>query len=143
MVVGGHSRNIGKTSVVAGLIRKLPHRNWTAMKVTQYGHGVCSRDGGACGARHGCRSPFALSRGGGTQPQRQRPVPGRGRRRSYWLRASAAISPAPFPPSAKLLRESGNAIVESNSLLQFVDPDLYVMVLDFSREDLRRPPCAS
>ena len=30
VVVGGHSRNIGKTSVVAGLIRKLRDRRWTA-----------------------------------------------------------------------------------------------------------------
>ena len=45
VVVGGHSRNIGKTSVVAGLIRKLRDRKWTAVKITQYGHGVCSHHG--------------------------------------------------------------------------------------------------
>ena len=43
VVVGGHSRNIGKTSVVAGIIRKLRGRQWTAVKITQYGHGVCSQ----------------------------------------------------------------------------------------------------
>ena len=32
VVVGGHSRNIGKTSVVAGIIRKLHHWKWTAVK---------------------------------------------------------------------------------------------------------------
>ena len=42
VVVGGHSRNIGKTSVVAGLIRRLKHLNWTALKITQYGNGVCA-----------------------------------------------------------------------------------------------------
>ena len=43
VVVGGHSRNVGKTSVVAGLIAALPEFKWTAMKITQYGHNVCSQ----------------------------------------------------------------------------------------------------
>ena len=41
VVVGGNSREIGKTSVVVGLIRALRHRNWTAIKLTQFGHGIC------------------------------------------------------------------------------------------------------
>ena len=45
IVVGGHSRNIGKTSVVAGLIARLPEFHWTAFKITQYGHGFCTADG--------------------------------------------------------------------------------------------------
>src|SRR6201996_4556806 len=48
IVVGGHSRNIGKTSVVAGLIAALPEFHWTAMKITQYGHGICSANGEVC-----------------------------------------------------------------------------------------------
>jgi hypothetical protein len=48
VAVGGHSRNIGKTSVVASLIRALPQWNWTAMKITQFGHGVCSVSGKGC-----------------------------------------------------------------------------------------------
>ena len=61
VVVGGHSRNIGKTSVVAGIIRKLRNRHWTAIKITQYGHGVCSRDNEACGCEAEPEHPFALS----------------------------------------------------------------------------------
>src|SRR6266568_5017468 len=38
LVVGGHTRNVGKTSVVAGLIAALPAYNWTAFKITQLGH---------------------------------------------------------------------------------------------------------
>ena len=61
VVVGGHSRNIGKTSVVAGLIRKLRSSEWTAVKITQYGHGVCSHAGEACGCETEPDHPFALS----------------------------------------------------------------------------------
>ena len=45
IVIGGHSRGVGKTSVVAGLIAALPEYNWMAMKITQYRHGICSKDG--------------------------------------------------------------------------------------------------
>ena len=48
VVVGGHSRSVGKTSVVAGLISALRHYAWTAVKITQYGHGVCSANGAPC-----------------------------------------------------------------------------------------------
>src|SRR5512142_1130304 len=48
IVIGGHSRSVGKTSVVAGLISALPEFRWTAMKITQYGHGICSANGQAC-----------------------------------------------------------------------------------------------
>jgi len=46
VVVGGHTRNIGKTSVMAGLIRELQSLAWTAVKITQYGRGTFSRDEG-------------------------------------------------------------------------------------------------
>src|SRR5258706_15243464 len=48
VVIGGHSRNIGKTSVVAGIIAALPQFPWTAMKITQHGHGICSESGEPC-----------------------------------------------------------------------------------------------
>jgi hypothetical protein len=37
----------------------------------------------------------------------------------------------------KLLRQSENVIVESNSILELVDPDVFLMVLDFSCEDFK------
>lgn len=60
-MVGGHSRNIGKTSVVEGLIRRFRQKKWTALKITQYGHGVCSHVGEACGCETEPEHPFALS----------------------------------------------------------------------------------
>jgi len=48
VVIGGHSRKIGKTSAVASLIARLPQHLWTAFKITQYGHGFCSANGEPC-----------------------------------------------------------------------------------------------
>lgn len=49
VMIGGHTRNIGKSSVIEGIIRAVPEFNWTAAKITQVGHGVCSVTGEACG----------------------------------------------------------------------------------------------
>ena len=43
VVIGGHSRSVGKTSVVAGIIAALPDFHWIAVKITQYGHGSLLR----------------------------------------------------------------------------------------------------
>src|SRR5512147_2046970 len=48
VVVGGHSRGVGKTSVVAGLIAALPEHEWLAAKITQHGHDICSGNGEPC-----------------------------------------------------------------------------------------------
>ena len=93
VVVGGHSRNIGKTAVVAGLIRKLRDRHWTAVKITQYGHGQCSDNGKDCGcepeAAEGIEHPFALSE----EYEPSKTDSGRflaaGAERSFWLRTPA------------------------------------------------------
>ena len=47
VAIGGHSRNIGKTSVICGFVRALPDWNWTAIKVTPHRHVVCPHDGEA------------------------------------------------------------------------------------------------
>ena len=48
VVVGGHTRNIGKTQLVCDLIAALPEAEWIAGKITQYGHGVCAQNGAEC-----------------------------------------------------------------------------------------------
>ena len=48
IVVGGHTRSIGKTQLVCDVISAFPRANWIAGKITQYGHGVCARNGENC-----------------------------------------------------------------------------------------------
>lgn len=50
LVVGGHSRDIGKTSVVAGLIQSIRPPEWTAVKITHYADGarLLKGDPGRC-----------------------------------------------------------------------------------------------
>lgn len=138
VVVGGHSRNIGKTSVAAGLIRRLRDRHWTAVKITQYGHGVCSNEGTACEcAPSDAEHPFALSEEyepGKTDSGRFLAA---GADRSFWLRTPAGELPRAATTVQKLLKQSENVIVESNSILELVQPDLFLMVMDFACEDFK------
>jgi hypothetical protein len=137
LVVGGHSRNIGKTAVVAGLIRKLRDRRWTAVKITQYGHGVCSHGSTPCGCEADSEHPFALSE----EYEPGRTDSGRflaaGAERSMWLRTAAGELAGAEGALRKIVARSPNVIIESNSVLQLLDPDLFLMVLDFSCPDFK------
>ncbi len=137
VVVGGHSRNIGKTSVAAGLIRKLRSRKWTAVKITQYGSGVCAHRGSACGCEAEPDHPFALSEeyeANGTDSGRFLAA---GAERSFWLRTPAGDLACAAQTLQKILDHSENVIVESNSVLELLRPDVFLMVLDFSCGDFK------
>jgi len=137
VVVGGHSRNIGKTSVAAGLIRHLRDRRWTALKITQYGHGVCSHQGEACGCETEPDHPFALSE----EYEPSRTDSGRflaaGAERSFWLRTPAGQLSGAAHQIRKILKQHENVMVESNSLLELAEPDVFLMVLDFTQADFK------
>ena len=137
VVIGGHSRSVGKTSVVAGLISALPHYRWTAMKITQYGHGVCSANGEACDCATADHS-FAVSeeknRSGESDTSRFLLA---GADHSWWVRTQQGHLAEALPRIRKILGATQNVIVESNSILRFLKPDLYLTVLDPETADFK------
>lgn len=140
VVVGGHTRNIGKTSVVAGLIAALPDLDWTAVKITQYGHGVCSSEGEPCEcAAQDPEHPYAVSeeqdRTSGTDSSRFLAA---GAQRAYWVRTAAGQLGHALPSLRRILETSTHAIIESNSILQFFRPDVYLAVMDFASADFKQ-----
>jgi len=137
VVVGGHSRNIGKTSVVAGLIRKLRDRHWTALKITQYGHGICAHKNQACGCEAEPDHPFALSEEYEPGPTDSGRFLAAGADRSFWLRTPAGELARAAGTLRKILEQSDNVIVESNSVVELVQPDVFLMLLDFSCQDFK------
>jgi hypothetical protein len=137
LVVGGHSRNIGKTSVVAGLIAALPEMRWTAFKVTQYGHGICSANGEPCDCETADHT-IAVSeeRDGATGTDSARYLAA-GAVRSFWVRTQQGQLAEAMPRIRKELERAENAVIESNSILRFLRPDLYLSVLDPAVEDFK------
>lgn len=138
VVVGGHSRSVGKTSVVAGLIAALPEYNWTAFKITQYGHGICSQNGESCHCAADDHS-WAISeekdRAGDSDTSRFLAA---GAVHAWWVRTEQDRLAEALPTIRRKLSESENTILESNSILKFVKPDLYLTVLDPATADFKR-----
>jgi len=137
VVVGGHSRNIGKTSVVASLIARLPEFHWTAFKITQYGHGFCTADGAPCDCQtddHTIAISAERDPNTGTDSARFLAA---GAVRSLWVRTRQGMLAEAMPRIRKEIAAAENAILESNSVLQFLRPDLYLTVLDQGTADFK------
>ena len=157
IVVGGHTRSIGKTQLVCDLVAGFPGARWLAGKITQYGHGVCAQNGEDCDCAptehvaaldwESASSP--LTHGGADSARFLQA----GAERAFWLRTKQGYLAEGMPllrgalAGARDGQSSGinpllqdqrlNVIIESNSLLQFVKPSLYVTVLDATREDFK------
>jgi len=137
IVVGGHSRSVGKTSVVAGLIAALPEYGWTAMKITQYGHGICSRSGKSCHCAsedHTWAIAEEQNRSGKSDTSRFLLA---GARHVWWVRTEQGRLDEAMPTVQCKLADSENAILESNSILKFIRPDLYLTILDPATADFK------
>jgi hypothetical protein len=138
VVVGGHSRSVGKTSVVAGLISALPEFAWTAVKITQYGHGICSANGEACDCATGDHS-WAITeernRAGESDTSRFLLA---GASRVFWVRTEQGRLAEAMPTLRERLAPPSHVIMESNSILKFLRPDLYLMILDPATADFKK-----
>lgn len=138
VVIGGHSRNIGKTSVIAGLIAALPEFRWTAFKITQYGHGFCTADGAACDCQTDDHTlAVSTERLDGDPSTDSGRYLRAGAERSLWVRTRVGMLASAMPRIHKELGVSRHAIVESNSVMQFLKPDLYLSVLDAGTADFK------
>ncbi len=145
IVVGGHTRSIGKTQLVCDVIAAFRQANWIAGKITQYGHGVCAQNGENCDCapdEHVCAISWETQADSGTDSARFLAA---GARRSFWLRTKQGFLAEGLPLLRAALQEKvGEArealpplIVESNSLLQFLRPSLYFAVVDPAKEDFK------
>lgn len=145
IVVGGHTRSIGKTQLVCDLITALPETKFLAGKITQYGHGVCAQNGEHCGCapdEHSSAFDWELDAASGTDSSRFLAA---GAQRAFWLRTKQGYLAEGMPLLRQAFAELStqnpvpavNVLIESNSLLQFLKPALYVTVLDPGKDDFK------
>jgi len=139
VVVGGHTRNVGKTSVVAGIIAALPEFEWTAAKITQFGHGVCSISAEPCDCalnehEHSWSLDEEFDRTGKSDTSRFLVA---GAKRVLWVRTKQGMLAEAMPALRQELAGARNVILESNTVLRFLRPDLYLSVLDFAVPDFK------
>jgi hypothetical protein len=137
VVVGGNSRNIGKTSVVASLIASLPEMRWTAFKITQHGHHLCDGSRRACNCTppgHTIAFTEETNRTSGKDSARFLYA---GAVRSFLLRTRQGSLQDAMPMLREKCAAAENAILESNSVIEFMRPDLYLVVLDPTTADFK------
>jgi Molybdopterin-guanine dinucleotide biosynthesis protein len=114
VVVGGASRKSGKTAVAAGLIRSIPEARWTAIKITHHPpHGGDSLQEET--------SPTATDSGRYLAA---------GAERSFCLHSSAEMLASFMPRLSQIIGSATNVLIESNSILEHLHPDLYLLVAD-------------
>lgn len=145
IVVGGHTRSIGKTQLVCDVIAAFPRSSWIAGKITQYGHGVCAQNGDNCDCapdEHVCAINWETHTDTGTDSARFLAA---GAQQSFWLRTKQGFLAEGLPLLRAALQatladakgELPALIVESNSLLQFLKPSLYFSVVDAVKKDFK------
>jgi hypothetical protein len=122
VVVGGQSRKVGKTSVMAGLIAATQEMHWTAMKITSHAHESAQSVG-----------VFEeTDAGNGTDTGRYLAA---GAVRSLWVRASElALAMARISGE---IAASESVMLESNGVLEFLQPDIFVGVVDAGVDDVK------
>jgi molybdopterin-guanine dinucleotide biosynthesis protein len=112
IVVGGSGRNVGKTSLICGLIAATPELPWTAVKITSHAYGHL-------------------------EPLWEETTPGQGTDTSRYLAAgarraflmTAEQSELPIEVLATVLRSEANVIFESNRIIDQEEADLHIGVI--------------
>jgi hypothetical protein len=127
VVVGGHSRKVGKTSVAAGLIAAFPELRWTAIKISSHWHGDSYTDD-AC-------EIYEENNGTGLSDTSR--FLAAGAARSLWMRVRESEFEKAVQRLLSKMQSDPFLIIESNRILQYIQPDLYILVLRYDVEDFK------
>ena len=123
VVVGGQCRGVGKTSLLCWLLRETPEIGWTALKMSRHRHGAPDAT---------ARLDEELDRDGDGDTSRFLRA---GARRAFWLRAPGGMGEV--PGLIQPLLSAAPLLVESNSIVEICQPDLYCLILDPAFADFK------
>jgi len=137
LAVGGQRRKVGKSALVADIIAAFPNRNWTAVKITPYAESGCPVNGQSCTCAPNDH-PFAIreetNRDPGTDTSRFLAA---GASRALWLETKEHRLIDALPALAAELAHAKYVIIESDALMKFWKPSLFLMVLDPANPDFK------
>ena len=150
VVIGGQASGVGKTGVVCALIAAMPERRWTAIKVTQ-----CSHQGGDkpcdCELYGQAAAISGNISSGSTRPgvrgYREEHIRmartdsyrylEAGAVRSFWVRTLPGHLGKVMPRIEEEIAHAGNVVIESNSVMEFLRPDIYALVVSHEVADFK------
>ncbi len=139
LVIGGNSRNVGKTGLAVSIIEACRDLEWTAVKVTQFGHGICSRSGGACGcAVSDPQCPYEIDEETGLIPTTDTArLLAAGASQVLWLRVALGKLKEALPALRERLQGSRRVLFESNGIVEYWPPTAYLSVLQCDSTDCK------
>jgi hypothetical protein len=124
LVVGGSHRGIGKTALVCGLIAALPEVRWTAVKITSDDHGMPATVWEETEAGQGSDTARYLAAGA---------------KRSFLITVWDGEMEARLAELERMVGPEQSVIYESNRVVEFVKPDLCLVVDDAGGEEAAKP----
>ena len=133
IVVGGHSRKVGKTSLAEAILASSPDLSWTAVKISSHWHAdgsVVETDDG----REFYRIDEEYNWDGSTDTGRYLAA---GASRSFWVRIRDGCMEKALPGLKPILSSNRFILIESSGIVQYVKPDLYLMVLRYDIADFK------
>ena len=133
VAVGGHSRNVGKTSVAAGLIYAFRRYPWTAIKISSHRHPSLSnlkKDN----EKNFCDVHEESNPEGSSDTSRFLAA---GAGRSLWMQIEDDRSDTAQQLLMPILRSCPFVLVESNQIVRLIRPDVFIMVLRFDTMDFK------
>lgn len=140
ITIAGTASNTGKTTLLCDLLRALtPHQSWEAIKLTRGHYRSCGKDPQAC-----CVSPLLgaepLVRSGRAETYAAGKDTGRywdaGASNVHWVIATnEQVETGVRQALARV--QTGCVLIEGTSLLQFIQPDLALLVGDLEEPKIK------
>lgn len=130
LAVGGQCRKVGKSALLVDIIKAFPNRRWTSVKITPYAESGCPLNGRSCRCAPS-EHTFAI--------REERDLSGisdtsrflaAGATRSLWVQSKENRLQDSLPALAAELAGAEHVIIESDALVKFWKPYLFLMVLD-------------
>lgn len=124
VVVGGHSRGVGKTSLIEHLLRADTGKAWVAIKISAHRH-----------AHDAVNAPLVEEAGQASALTQTGRYLAAGARRALLVRAPDAAMPRAAAFIESLRGRGSNVVVESNRIVQWLAPDVLLFVVDRRIDD--------
>jgi hypothetical protein len=130
VVIGGQCRKVGKSALVVDLIKAFPECRWTAVKITPYVESGCPVKGSSCQCGPG-EHTFAIrqekTRTGKADTSRFLAA---GAEKAIWVKTKSGRLKDALAALTSVIGLVENVIVESNAILRYWQPDLFLLVVD-------------
>jgi hypothetical protein len=137
LMVGGQARKAGKSALVADIIKAFPNQHWTAVKITPYVKAGCPINGPLCGCAANDHL-FAIreedNAAGLSDSSRFLAA---GAHAALWLQTKNGQLEAALPALIEELATATHVIIESDALVKFWKPSLFLMVVDPTNPDFK------